>query len=221
MAKLKAWKATLSGAYFNSKNEYVDFQDVEVFLPKCSEAQATAACIKRYAPMAIALSNTYKERSMGMREVYVDSLEETEAEFSFIDKDIMEMTFEELQDLAVAKGLRSAPLYKAESLRGCRDRTYVAYAKSLGMGDKAIEAKRKLVVSDSTIEPMKVETKTAEEMNADAMKGLSIKPAADAGTLAAEEFSMTREEMEQLANDNGIKFHPNLSDEKLYERIFA
>ena len=105
-----AYKVTLSGTYRNGANESVDFQEVTGFIPLVDEDMAQAMCVKRYAKVFITQDKRYKDRVTRTRSVYVDSMEPCYHEFSYVGKDIKQMTYEELQDLATAKDLRSIPL---------------------------------------------------------------------------------------------------------------
>lgn len=143
----KVLKATLSGSYKASNDDLVDFDGVKVTIPYTEEDLALMHLQGRYAAPAIRAAEDkdgekkYPLRIDHMRQVFIDSLEEAEQkdEFSYVGKDIKEMSYDELQDLATAKDLRRIPLPKelsGSSLREMRQMAYMDYAAQvLGMDD--------------------------------------------------------------------------------------
>jgi hypothetical protein len=123
---MKALKVTISGDYRKSDKDVVDYQNVTGIIPFCPESMILSVVRFRYATRWIADAG-YKEKVSSIKTCYVDEFEEVQADFSFVGKDIKQMTYEELQDLAVNKSLRDIPVYKQSSLRETQLRAYVAY----------------------------------------------------------------------------------------------
>lgn len=137
MAKLL--KVTISGSYRNSKRENIDFENLSGVIPVVDHDLAAMHVRGRYAHVWIKNAvdkdgnKLYPERIEETRQIFIDSIEEIEGDqMSFIGKDIKEMSFEELQDLATANDLRTIPLPKeisGASLREMRTLAYAAYAE--------------------------------------------------------------------------------------------
>jgi len=213
--KQAAYAVTISGTYRNSKKEIVDFQNVKGIIPMCDVDIAHAMLRKRYATMWITESSEYKERVQNMRTVYVDSLEKTEHEFSFEGKDIKEMTYEELQDLATVKDLRGIPLYKAGGLRQGQMMAYAEYSnKILG---KEVNIKEE-GFNFATLPPLVVDSFAERNLQKSISNEDMIQIEQSNTTTGKAKF--TRAELEKMANEKGVVFHPNIADEKLQQRIF-
>lgn len=130
--KLPAYKVTISGSYRSGKmGEYVDFQGVTGYIPMVSPELAESNIRGRYAAMWITNDEKYPVRLSSVREVYIDELTPSEAEFTYVGKDIRELTYEELQDLATAKSLRGIPLYKKGGLRQAQILAYGEYSEKV------------------------------------------------------------------------------------------
>lgn len=214
--KVKAYAVTISGSYNNGKREIVDFQNVTGVIPMtASEELAVAAVRNRYAEMWIAADKRYPERIGNVREVFIDSIEETTAEFGFIGKNITDMTYEDLQDLATAKDLRGIPLYKNGSLRESQGRAYAEYGnKVMGMDvDHRAEGfnvmKQPALIVDGHPKANTPKQFTNEEILAQEQASTSTgRP------------SFSRTELEQMAKEKNIRFNPAIGDDKLYAKIF-
>ncbi len=135
-AKYRALKVTISGDYYNSKKEKVDFDKVEGVIPWCDEEKGIASMHVRgrYAINWIKNAKNddgtpkYPERIDRIHQCFIDDVEETKASFSFIGKDIKELSQEELQDLATAKNIMKVPLPNSgHSKRSMLELTYAAY----------------------------------------------------------------------------------------------
>lgn len=215
MAKTKAYAVTISGSFKDGKGEVQDFANVKGVIPFTeSEDLANAAIRKRYAVMWLSKDMT-KGRVERVREVYIDALEETTADFSYVGKNITDMTYEELQDMATAKDLREVPLYKAGSLRESQTRAYAAYAnRVMGMDvDYRKEGfnvmKMPQLVVDGAPRKSKEKKVTNEEMLEMEQKNVST-----------DRPTFTRAELEKLAREKDIAFNPAITDEKLHAKIF-
>lgn len=142
-------KATISGSFKASDGEVESFDKVIGYLPALDDDKAQQMIIKRYARIWIgqamkkdregnSLDEPKYKRVQRVREVYIDSIEEVEKgdenfgkQLSYVGKDIMEMNFEELQDLAAAKDLIAVPLYRTGSLVNARRIAFAEYANKV------------------------------------------------------------------------------------------
>lgn len=213
--KLPAFKVTISGTYRNSKKEVFDFEGVTGYIPYVEDEVATAAVIKRYAYMWVKEHKDTKERLATIREVFVDDMEQTEYAFSYVGKNIKEMSYEELQDLATAKELRAIPLWKKGGLRQARVVAYAEYSEKL-LG-REIDYKKEgfnfaklpALLADGTTERNVAKTFSNDEI---------LDMEQDNTSTGKPNFS--REELEQMANEKGITFNAAITDEKLYQKVF-
>jgi len=135
----KALKVTISGSYRNSKRENIDFKNLSGVIPVVEHDLAMMHIRGRYAHVWIKNAvdkdgnKLYPERIEETRQIFIDKIEEIEADqFSFIGKDIKDLSFEEMQDLATANDLRTIPLpeeISGASLREMGTLAYAAYAE--------------------------------------------------------------------------------------------
>ncbi len=213
---MKAYKVTISGSYRAADYKYIDYSGVTGFIPYTQEDIAEMHIRGRYARMWIMQDGKFKDRLLDVRECYIDAMVECEHEFSFVGKDIREMTQEELQDLATAKDLRLIPLYKKGSEREARTKAYAAYSEQVLKNivkyqEEGFNLMKQppIIVTDSAWRKDTTRKLTNDEvMDAEANIGKAKSP-------------FSREELESLAKANNIKFHPGISDDKLYERIYG
>lgn len=215
----KAYEVILSGTYRVTKEDYVDFENVKGIIPAAKHEEFASAMARvRYAPMWIGKDPKYKKRVRSMREVFIDDINETESEFSFVGKNIKEMTYEELQDLATAKDLRAVPLYKKAGLRQTQIIAYAEY--SLKILGEDIEYKKvgfnfadcpPLVVPDAN----PVDNETGRISNEDI-----IEQEMNSTSPQGAKTTLTRAELEKIATDKRIPFNPAISDSALYNKIF-
>lgn len=133
----KTIKVIISGSYRSANRQIESFDGVEGLMPNLAEDKATQMAIRRYAKVWVSREKDkdgapkYKHIA-AIRQVFVDSIEDNEekpnANLSYVGKDIMEMNFEELQDLAAANDLNGIPLYKTGSLITARRISFSEYA---------------------------------------------------------------------------------------------
>lgn len=128
-----ALKVSITGSYHAEGGNVVDYEFKDKIIPFISDDKAHQHLMGRYALMWVRNDReNYPERIDRIRECYVESIEEVEApadRFTFVGKDIMELSFEEIQDAAVAKDLLSVPLFRTGSLREQRLALYREYSK--------------------------------------------------------------------------------------------
>jgi hypothetical protein len=217
---MKALKVIISGDYSKSDKDIIDFSGVTGIIPYCPEGMILSVVRFRYAARWIADSGKYKDKVSRIRTCYVDDFQEVQADFSFVGKDIKQMTYEELQDLAVNKSLRDIPVYKNSSLRETQLRAYIAYTervpeKDCGYlhQDRWISYKDEgfnfaklpeLFVDANFVAPV-VNKETNEEIISREGQG---KPA-------------TLEALKIVARNANIPVKGNLSYDQLYKRIYG
>lgn len=241
---MKALKATISGSYRDSKSELVDFENVVGYLPYVDEEHAKMHIRGRYAIMWIiaatdkAGEKLYKSRLDATHQVFIDSLEEVEHDFSYIGKDIKEMSYDELQDLATAQDLRRIPLPKQVSgvdLREMRSMAYMDYAAQvLGMDDtNRLDEKRPIPVAErinpaitgydfAKLRPIVVggDIRTDDRKKLTNEEVLELE-AATTNLTSKPGSTLSHDDLKQIAKDKNIKFHPNIGYDGLYEKIFG
>lgn len=126
-------KLTVSGSFRTSpgtdKNRH-DFFNVTGLIPDCSE-EYHIPFAQRMFPIWKQSKDNKKINEVpfsGLIKVYVDAAEEgVSGKPSCIGKNIKEMTWEELQDLACYLNLREIPLYRQGSLRAAQEKAYEMY----------------------------------------------------------------------------------------------
>lgn len=226
---MKLMKATISGSYRTSTGEYVDFDDVEGFLPFVDEDVAAMHIRGRYAVMWVKAATDskgekkYPLRVQNMRQVFIDRLETVEGDnLSFIGKDIKEMGYEELQDLATFKDLRRIPLPKelsGVSLRDMRAKAYVSYVEEVLMKEAPSEAE---MARFGDLPPVFVEGGYRRDETVKLTNEEVIEREASPRNLGeSAKQSMTIDELKDLARQKHIPFHPNIGFDKLYEKIYG
>lgn len=228
---MKALKVTISGSYRNSKREVFDFENVTGIIPAVEEDLAAMHVRGRYAlPWVKGATDPktgeklYPERIEDMRQVFIDNVEEVDADLSFLGKDIKEMSFEELQDLATYKDLRTIPLPKelsGVSLREMRVAAYAAYSDAFFGTDLAKEkdqagfnyaALPALVVEGASRRDPTVKL-TNEEVLAQEEKKMDIG--------STPKSNMTIDELRKIAKSKNIAFTQNTSFDDLYNKIYG
>lgn len=134
---MKALKLTFSGSYKASNNEIFGFEGIEGVVPFQDKDIAYRHASVRHLPMWISekAQETNKAISVraikNLREKVLDRVEEVEHEFTFEGKDIREMTFEEIQDVALMFNLTEVPVYKNGSLVSQRNALYGIYSSEI------------------------------------------------------------------------------------------
>lgn len=229
---MKALQVTISGSYRNSKREVFDFENVTGVIPAVDHDLAAMHVRGRYAlPWVKGATNKdgeklYPERIEDMRQVFIDDIKEVELKepMSFMGKDIKEMSFEELQDLATFKDLRTIPLPKelsGVSLREMRVAAYAAYSDAFNGTDLMKEKDQEgfnyaslpaLVVEGASRRDPTVKL-TNEEVLAQEEKKMDIG--------STPKSNMTIDELRKIAKSKNIPFTPNTGFDDLYNKIYG
>lgn len=203
-------KVTISGSYRTKNDEIVDYADITGVVPDCDADTLQSVLQNRYAEMWLVKSGV-KERVYSIRTTYLDKVEKLEGKPSFVGKDLKELTFEEMQDLATAKGLRSVPLWRAGSLREAQIKTYKVYSSEI------------------------LKKKTPEDVTYDELPSIildgkiKINDVAPKAVIEADEEELPEEtpselsfeDLKRIADSKGIKYHPNIGYDTLYTKVYG
>lgn len=225
MAKLL--KATISGTYRASNKDTIDFEDVVGYVPLINKDVAIMHIIGRYAPIWIKAKTKkdgereYPKRIEDMRQVFVDSLVEVDGdELSYVGKDIKEMTYDELQDLATAKDLREIPLPKelsGVSLREMRAIAYSTYSEKILNLPKIEDASSMFGDLPALIVDGDKRVETAQKITNEEI--IAMEQEAKQLDQTPKE-QMTLEQLQELAKKKNIPYHPNIGRDALYAKLF-
>lgn len=209
---MKAWKITLSGTYVDGAKQTQDYQDLVGVIPLVPEDQiqfwAGNRCVQMWV---IADKETYPQRFGRVREVFVDNVEEVNVdakEFGFVGKNIKDMTYEDLQMLAICKGIPTIPHFKTGSLRTQREVAYKEYHKEV-LKDEVLDdfnygKAPDLVVGDANVRIFK----RHQVRN-------------DLSHLAPTELDegMSLDDLKKIADSMGLKYKSNASKKTLMQMI--
>jgi hypothetical protein len=92
MAIVSALEVTISGSYRNFKKEIIDYEGVVGVIPLVSDEKALQHVKRRYAPRWISEDARYTDRLHSERSTYVDSTRVIEHDFSYIGKDVRDLS---------------------------------------------------------------------------------------------------------------------------------
>lgn len=221
----KLLKVTISGSYYSNSEDVENFSDVEGVMPMIADEKVSQMVIKRYARIWIPQA---KDATTGMplykrihriREVYLDSIDEVEApQLSYVGKDIMSMSFDELQDLAAAKDLSAVPLYKVGSLAIQRRRAFAEYStkalnRPVDFNEEGFSpALYPAIVADGDIETHTAQVADVEETIDKETLGIKATP--------TDNTQLSLEQLKKIADMKNIKYHPNIGHRQLYDRVY-
>lgn len=245
----KFLRATISGSYVASDGDVESFDRVTGILPALDDDKAAQMIIKRYARIWVSQATDsdgepkYKTVKR-IRQVFIDEVEEADdlagKQLSYVGKDIMEMNYEELQDLASAKDLSAIPLYKSSQLTHARRVAFAEYgAKVLGWTEHVINPKTgkpeempiswaregfnpknfEKIVVDGDIRRSEEHVSDIEEtLDRENLKDLEkrgkIKSAVKDGS------RLTMDQLKAIAKEKSITFNSNISFDKLYAKVY-
>lgn len=223
---------TISGCYYDSKKETIDFEDVVGKIPMCDEEQGLGSMHvrRRFAQKWIkaALDKNgdpkYPVRIEKLRQVFIDDIKETTGTLSFVGKDIKALSIDEMQELAVAKDLRFVPLPGAGlSKRDMLIRTYVAYSEKVLLKKIKFQeeefnfAKLPQIILDSTGRTDKEGKITNEEMIAREQENTTTD--LNSKDNPKDRFSLV--ELKSLADSKNISYPSNIGFDDLYSYLFS
>lgn len=225
---------TISGSYYNSKKETIDFENVKGKIPFCDEESGIGSMHVRgrFAAKWVreALDKNgdakFPDRIEKMRQIFIDDVQETTGTLSFVGKNLKELSIDEMQELAVAKDLRFVPLPKAGmSKRDMQIMTYVAYSEKVLLQKIKWQeegfnfAKLPDIVLDATGRrelSQKLSNDEMIDLHADKMKqpvGLGEKD--------DPKKRFTEGELRKILTDKRVAFDPNSTFDELYAMAFS
>lgn len=224
-------EVTISGSFKATDGEIESYDAVKFVMPVLSPEKAEQMARKRYAKMAVGFAmkadgETPKyKRVAKMREVFIDSIEEVEAsaQLSYIGKNVLDLTAEEIQDFAAANDLTAVPLYKVGSIVAARRIAYAEYVNEvLGMEPKLKykevgfnPAQMPPIITTAEVHKSSVHVAPVEE-SID-LEQLILNKQAKPGQASP----LTIEQLKAIATQKKIEFHPNIGYKALYDRIYG
>lgn len=260
MVKLsKTLKVTISGSFKASDGEIESFERVTGIIPRLHTdpagddrlSKADQMIIKRYAPIWIGrqrkkdaagqeIDEPKYKRVQKVRQVFIDSIEDNDdnpdASLSYVGKNIMDMNFEELQDLAAANDLSGVPLYKVNSLAHARRVAWSEYARKVlkavgeeyGWTNQAFNPnKHEPIIADGVIRISGDHVATIEETID--RENLSMKEGLDnQGKLKVmpnvtdpSRSRLTLPQLKAIADEKKIGYHKSIGYDQLYTKIYG
>lgn len=248
----KTLKVTISGSYRSANRQIESFDGVVGYMPNLAEDKVNQMAIRRYARVWVAQAKNKDgdpkfKYIANIRQVFVDSIEDNEekpnAVLSYVGKDIMEMNFEELQDLAAANDLNGIPLYKVGSLVTARRIAFSEYAiKVLQLAEyEAKDKKQKFNLYDHRVagfnpkkfEPIiaddiirrndehKISLEEGLELEAKNIKLKAGKVVEDDGEAGTGAPRMTFDQLKLVAAQRNVVFNKGISYENLYKKVYG
>jgi len=213
-------KIAASGAYYTGGGargkETVDYENVTGIIPVIDKDRVQQAVMWRMIQIWISKDARYTKRFDLLRVCYIDKIEDVDGKPEIIGKDVKELDWEGLQDLAVWKDLRKIPNYKTSDLRTAREIAYLEYSRLIG---NKIDPDRKgynyaslpaLIIADDNrvAEPHK--TKSNDEVIAEEQENKSV---------GEEEKTFTLAELRKIAKAKGIKLGAKITLEEAYQIV--
>lgn len=120
-------KVTISG-YYLSNGSKVDYNNVDVQMPECDEGYILSEVINRMIPQKF---SDAKQSYSAPGKCYIDKVTKTKSKPSFNGKNIKELGWVEIEDLAIAYNLRSVPLFRSSSLVDARIKAYQEFCNKV------------------------------------------------------------------------------------------
>lgn len=241
--KTKLLKVTISGSFVAGDKEIESFTAVTGLMPALNTevpqngvdviSKAEQMINKRYARIWIgqAVDDAGKpiyKRVGRVREVFVDSIEdEDDKQLSYVGMSIMDMNFEELQDLAAAKDLIGVPFHKTGSLTQARRVAFSEYAiHVLGLDKDKYDWRQNgfnpsrfaPIIADDKIMERGGEVQDVEESIDRDMLREEIKRVPGAKSTA--ESPLTLDQLKAVAKAKGIEFNDRIGFDALYKRVY-
>lgn len=239
-------KVVISGSYRVASKQIESFDNIEGLMPYLDHDKATQMAIRRYAKIWVSQAkdkdgNAKYKHIDKVRQVFIDSIEDNEenpdAVLSYVGKDIMEMNYEELQDLAAANDLNGVPLYKTGSLATARRIAFSEYAiKVLELEEYArTDKQEKFNLYDhrtTGFNPKQFEPIIADDEirrfdghQTDIEEGIEVeaKNTKRKGGKAVDEpkSTLTMTQLKRIAETRNVMFNKGISFEALYKKVYG
>lgn len=205
---MKAYKITISGDYRSDNREVVDFDNVVGYVPVTDDDLVYQCVRHRYAEMWIRNDERYTRRFRTIRVCEIVSQEEVDYDFSYVGKDVREMSYSELQDLATAKQLSRIPAFRKSGLLTARK---VAYGELM----EKMKGK-KLDLNDETFSLSDMPPLVVDGSVDNVRK---MKPSIS--DIIDQQTNLTVERLKEILDEKGIAYHHRAGFDKLYELAFG
>jgi len=203
---MKALKVKTSGTFINRRNEIEDYQGVEGVMPFVEDDGIVLSALRGKYMQYWLRDKGFNVKSI--REVYIDSIEETEKDFSYVGKNINDLSLMEIQDLAVAKELL---IPSKGGLAYLRKRAYMAMYNHLFKTNLTdvdqIEGLTEEIVINKKLEKKPVKVITPEKSIEMEIKSINKE-------------KYTLDDLKTILDKKGIKYHHRAGFDKLYELAF-
>lgn len=225
---------TISGTYYNSKKELIDFDKVVGKIPFCDEENGVGSMHvrDRFAAKWVkeAMNRDgepkYPDRIDRMHQIFIDDVQETTGTLSFVGKNIKDLSIDEMQDLAVAKDIRFIPLPKAGmSKRDMLIRTYVGYAekvlkKTIKYQEESFNFAKlpDLILDGQGRKEISQKLSNEEMIDLEADK---MKAPVGLGERDNPKARFSKEELCQILDGKKISYDPSSSFDDLYQKAFS
>lgn len=214
---------TVSGDYRTGTkvgSDVIDFEGVVGKMPDCPEDFIMFHVQNRMLPIWIKADKRYPQRFEMMRTVYIDKVERVQSVPAIIGKNIKELSWEELQELAVLKNLRHIPPYRSTDLRSAREVSYLEYSEHI-LGNKINVSEKNynyadlpaLIIDGGGKKASNPKLKTNEDAISHEQESKE--------TISDSEDTFTLDELKKLAKKKGIKLPANVSYDRAYEIVIA
>lgn len=223
---------TISGCYYDSKKETIDFEDIKIRIPACDEDKGVGSMHLRgrYIERAIRQVTDkngdpkYPKRIEKVRQVFIDDSTLVKGKLSFVGKDIKELSVDEMQDLATSKDLRFIPTPNSGmSKRDMQIRAYAAYSdKVLRKPIKWMEEGFNFAKLPSII--LNAETRTEESGKITNEEMIDMERNAKAtnyGQRDNPESRFTIQELKTIADSKSITYADDVEFMELYTTLFS
>ena len=232
MSKVKALKITISGSYRTATKDIVDFEDVSGVIPFVDEDLAAMHVRGRYAVLWVKAEmkgdeKMYPKRVEDMRQVFIDNIEEIQIDqFSYIGKNIKELSYKELQDLATAKDLRRIQLPKelsGMSLREMRETAYLQYSEhvlKIEIEHNSEDPEGNSMIDYAKLPPLHVDGEGARRDEMVKLNNDDIIEQEQVST-KTEDSALSLEDLKEIATSKNLKFHPNIGFDALHAKVYG
>ncbi len=230
---------TVSGCYYDSKKETVDYENIKIKIPACDEENGVGSMHVRGRYVTKALKavldkngdQKYPKRVEKMRQVFIDDCVPAKGWLSFVGKNIKELSVDEMQDLATSKDLRFVPLPNSGlSKRDMLIRTYVAYCnKVLGEMKRYKGQTIKHQEEDfnfAKLAPIFLDSSTRTEdslkiTNEEMIEQELTAPPVAYGERDKPEDRFTLQELKTIADSKNVMYAPDAEFKELYNILFT
>jgi len=217
---------TISGSYYNSRKERIDFENVVGRIPMCNEEEGVGSMHvrgrfwKKWVKEAKNEDGSprYPQSIFKKHTIHIDDVQEVFDTLPFVGKDLKSLTMDEMQHLAVAKDLRFIP--KPDSgldLRTTRARAYAAYSekvlrKKININDEKFNFAKlpSIIISDGSTRHEESQKITNDEM---------IEMEQENASTDKREFTL--DELKKLADEKNIQYPDDVEYKDLYSVLFS